>query len=80
MAKEIKELLEKISLDKTLMSAMEQAVLKGGPVNITGLCEQQKGYIISALAYKYDKKPVVIVSDITRAKALIGGMAPFTGP
>lgn len=79
MAKEIKELLEKISLDKTLMSAMEQAVLKGGPVNITGLCEQQKGYIISALAYKYDKKPVVIVSDITRAKALIGGMAPFTG-
>ena len=79
MAKEIKELLEKISQDKTLMSAMEQAVLKGGPVNITGLCEQQKGYIISALAYKYDKKPVVIVSDITRAKALIGGMAPFTG-
>ena len=79
MANEIKEILEKISLDKTLTAAVEQAERTGGPVNITGLCEQQKGYIIAALAYKYDKKPVVIVSDVTRAKSLIGGLAPFTG-
>ena len=77
MANEIKEILEKISLDKTLTAAVEQAERTGGPVNITGLCEQQKGYIIAALAYKYDKKPVVIVSDVTRAKSLIGGLAPF---
>ena len=55
MANEIKEILEKISLDKTLTAAVEQAERTGGPVNITGLCEQQKGYIIAALAYKYDK-------------------------
>lgn len=79
MANEIKEILEKISLDKTLTAAVEQAERTGGPVNITGLCEQQKGYLIAALSYKYDKKPVVIVSDVTRAKALIGGLAPFTG-
>lgn len=79
MAKQISELLEKISLDKTLMAAMEQAARTGGPVNITGLCEQQKGYLIAALANKYDKIPVVIVSDVTRAKSLTGQLAPFTG-
>ena len=34
MAKQISELLEKISLDKTLMAAMEQAARTGGPVNM----------------------------------------------
>ena len=79
MANEINRLLEKISLDKTLMAAVEQAERTGGPVNITGLCEQQKGYLIAALSYKYGKTPVVIVSDVTRAKSLTGQLAPFTG-
>jgi hypothetical protein len=79
MAREIKELLGRIEQDKVLMASFEKSVLSGGPVNITGLCEQQKGYLIAALAYKFGKKPVVIVSDVTRAKALSGGIAPFAG-
>ena len=79
MEKEISNLLERIELDKKLMSSFDAAVYNGGPVNITGLCEQQKGYLIAALANKFGKKPVVIVSDVTRAKALIGSMKPFTG-
>ena len=79
MVKEIKELLGKIDQDKDLILAFDQAARNGGPVNITGLCEQQKGYLIAALSYKYDKIPVVIVSDVTRAKAMIGGLAPFAG-
>lgn len=80
MATQVKELLEAVNRDTKLLSAFDAAARKGGPVNITGLCEQQKGYLIAALSYKFGKKPVVIVSDITRAKALTGGMAPFTGP
>ena len=80
MNKDISELLGLVSNDKKLLSAFEDAARTGGPVNITGLCEQQKGYLIAALALRFDKKPVVIVSDVMRAKALSGSLAPFTGP
>lgn len=79
MEKEIKELLESINNDKALMASFEEAARMGGPVNITGLCEQQKGYLIAALSYRFNKKPVVVVSDVTRAKTLTGGLAPFMG-
>ncbi len=79
MAKEINELLSKIDQDESLISSFDQSIRTGGPVNITGLCEQQKGYLIAALAHKYDKTPVVVVSDVTRAKSLIGGLRPFIG-
>ncbi len=79
MEKEIRDLLEHIDLDKKLMASFEEAVRTLAPVNITGLCEQQKGFIIAALSYRFSKKPVVLVSDITRARALSSGLSPFTG-
>ena len=75
----LKEILELINLDRRLLSLFDEAARRAGPVNITGVCEQQKGYLIAALSYKYDKKPVIIEPDVTRAKSMIGALAPFTG-
>lgn len=75
----LKEILELINLDRRLLSLFDEAARRVGPVNITGVCEQQKGYLIAALSYKYDKKPVIIEPDVTRAKSMIGALAPFTG-
>ncbi|MBR1797545.1 MAG: transcription-repair coupling factor [Clostridiales bacterium] len=80
MAKQIKELLSLIEKDSKLTASLDKSQRLGGPVNITGLCEQQKGYVIAAASYRCDKKPIVIVSDYTRARNLIGSLAPFTGP
>ena len=79
MEKGIPELLSSIENDKELVRILEERERLLRPVNLTGLCEQQKGFLIAALAHKYDRIPVVIESDVTRAKELISGLTAFTG-
>jgi len=79
MDAQIKEILGAIERDRALEKALRSALRSGGPVNITGLCEQQKGYIAAAISLKLDKKPVIIAPDFSRARALAEGLSPFTG-
>lgn len=79
MEKDLRDILELINQDRRLLSLFEEAQRMAGPTNITGVCEQQKGYLIAALSHKYDKKPVIVVPDVTRAKGLVGSLAPFIG-
>lgn len=77
MDKRIQEMLELINKDEELLSSISECERLDKHLNITGLCEQQKGYLISAIANKSDKKPVIIVSDIARARLLSGFLKPF---
>lgn len=78
MDNDIKSLLELIKNDEALMASSDRCVREARHLNVSGLCEQQKGYIIAALSYKYSKKPVVLASDTVRAKALAESLKPFT--
>lgn len=77
MDKEIQEILSLIDRDQKLVELLDECNRLDKHLNITGLCEQQKGYLISALANKSDKKPVIIVSDAARARLLSGYIKPF---
>ncbi len=77
MEKDLKEILELINRDERLISSYQAATQTVTHLNVSGLCEQQKGYIISALSSKFDKKPVIIVSDFSRARMLSEGLTPF---
>ena len=52
MDKEIKSLLELINNDEALIASSERCVREARHLNVSGLCEQQKGYLVAALAYK----------------------------
>ncbi|SEW35848.1 transcription-repair coupling factor [Ruminococcaceae bacterium KH2T8] len=77
MDKEISSILKLIENDEALIASSDRCVREARHLNVSGLCEQQKGYLIAALANKHSKKPVVISSDTVRAKALAGSMKPF---
>ena len=77
MEKSILSLLELISRDKELIDSFDEARRLDRHLNITGLCEQQKGFMIASLAQIEKKKPVIIVSDVARARLLTGFLKPF---
>jgi len=78
-----KELLRRIADDVSLTEAVD-AVFSGGAdktsanhLNLHGMCEEQKGFIICAVASRLGKKPVLIVPDIVRARMFASAMSPF---
>ncbi|MCR5805060.1 MAG: transcription-repair coupling factor [Clostridia bacterium] len=73
----ILSLFNLIPKDKELFDAIDEAQRLDKHLNITGLCEQQKGFMIASLADLKAKKPVVIVSDVARARLLAGFLKPF---
>ena len=77
MDNDIKSLLELIKNDEVLITSSDRCVREARHLNVSGLCEQQKGYLVAALAYKDSKKPVVVSSDTVRAKALAESMKPW---
>ena len=77
MTEEIINLLGKIEKDSRLTAAHEEALKERKHLNVTGLCEQQKGYIAAALSHMEGKKPVVIVPDVARAREFALFVRPF---
>ena len=73
MDETIKKILSLIEKDVELMKAFD----KGGFLNLSGLCDEQKGYIAAALALRVGKKPVIVVPDIARARVMKGGLEAF---
>ena len=77
MTEEIKKILELINEDKRLIEKADICRDGGLHLNVTGICEQQKGYMAAALAMREGKKPVVIVPDIAAARAFETSIRPF---
>lgn len=77
MKDRILSLLSLISKDKDLIDSLDESQRLDKHLNITGLCEQEKGYILSAVAGLRKKKPVVVVPDVARARLLTGFLKPF---
>ncbi|MCR5060345.1 MAG: transcription-repair coupling factor [Saccharofermentans sp.] len=71
-----KHLLSLISKDHALMEAAGK-IRPGVHLNIRGLCEEQKGFVICALANKLGKKPVIIVPDALRAREMADSVKPY---
>ncbi len=77
MTDRIIEILGLIERDEELINAITLCDGSKRHLNITGLCEQQKGYMVSAMANRSKKKPVIICSDAARARLLAGFIKPF---
>ena len=74
----MKDLLKSISNDKALCEAFDGALAKRH-LNISGCAEEQKGYLIAALAARAGKIPAVITADPVRAGLIAGSIQAFTG-
>ena len=82
MINDIRDILKRISEDAALITEVDRlygagSVGSGSHLNVHGMCEEQKGFIISGIADHTGRKPVVIVPDIVRARMLAKSMAPF---
>ena len=60
MNQQINDLLGLIASDKTVIDGLEKSRKEGRHLNISGVCAEQKAYLISALASHKSLKPVVI--------------------
>ena len=78
MNQQINELLGLIGSDKTVVDGLEKSRKEGRHLNISGVCAEQKAYLISALAKKKSLKPVVIVPDAARARTMSRALSAFT--
>ena len=74
----MKDLLLSVSNDKALCEAFDGALGKRH-LNIAGLAEEQKGYIIASLAERAGKIPAVITADPVRAGIIARSIEAFTG-
>ena len=77
MNKKITELLDLIVRDKALVEASDDCIRLKKHLNISGVCEQEKGYLAASLAHRHAKKPLIIASDPVRARSLAASLAPF---
>lgn len=73
MDKNIKELLSLINEDKNLVSLFN----RGRDLNVTGLCDEQKGFVAASLCAQKNKKPVIISPDAPRARVLQDQLQAF---
>ena len=81
MDQQIIDLLGLIRSDKTVTEGLEKARAEGLHLNISGVCAEQKAFLISALAADRSLRPVVIVPDPARARMMSRALAAFTdGP
>ena len=78
MDKKVKDILDLIAEDKELIKTRQICSEEKIPLNITGLCEQQKSYIASALSSMEGKKPVIVVPDFPAARELSTALSAFT--
>lgn len=78
MDQQISDLLALIGSDKNVIDGLEKASGAGRHLNISGVCAEQKAFVISALASYKSKRPVVIVSDAARARMMSRALAAFT--
>ena len=77
MNQQINDLLGLIASDKTVIDGLLKSRKEGRHLNISGVCAEQKAYLISALAKNRSLKPVVIVPDAARARAMSRALAAF---
>lgn len=77
MNKRIEELLKLITKDKELISLCEQSARQARHLNVSGLCEQEKGYLVTSIAGHFSKKPVIVVSDPIRARYFASILSAF---
>ena len=81
MDQQIIDLLGLIRSDRTVTEGLEKARAEGLHLNISGVCAEQKAFLISALAADRSLRPVVIVPDPARARMMSRALAAFTdGP
>ncbi|SCW53496.1 transcription-repair coupling factor [Ruminococcaceae bacterium YRB3002] len=80
----IRELLKRIADDAGLVEAYDKVYGPPGGtgsdtlhLNLHGMCEEQKGFILCALAARDNRKPVLIVPDVARARTARSSIAPF---
>ena len=77
MNQQINDLLALIASDKTVTDGLEKSRKEGRHLNISGVCAEQKAYLISALASHKSLKPVVIVPDAARARVMSRALSAF---
>ena len=77
MDKKITDLLELVARDGTLIESVDEASRLNRHLNVTGICEQEKGYLAAALAHRGANRPFIITSDPVRARQLALSLAPF---
>lgn len=77
MEKKVEELLDLIRNDAVLTEGFKTAQNKGLHLNISGLCDEQKGFVAAGLARTALFKPVVIVPDAARARRAGNALAAF---
>lgn len=73
----VNELLDLINRDDILMQKFDEAFADERHLNLTGMCEQQKAYMVAALSKARGKKPVVIVADAGRARTFKSNLSAF---
>ncbi|MBP5655679.1 MAG: transcription-repair coupling factor [Clostridiales bacterium] len=71
-------ILGSVSNDKALCEAFDGALGKRH-LNIFGVAEEQKGYLIAALSARAGKIPAVITADPVRAGIIAQSISAFTG-
>ena len=77
MDQQLNDLLGLIASDKTVIDGLLKSRKEGRHLNISGVCAEQKAYLISALAKNRSLKPVVIVPDAARARAMSRALSAF---
>ncbi len=77
MAQKIEDLLGLITEDAVLSESFNKAREEGVHLNISGLCQEMKGYVLSGLGFKAGRKPVVIVPDAARARIIASQLRAF---
>ena len=78
MNQQINDLLALIGSDKAVVEGLDKSRKEGRHLNISGVCAEQKAFVISALASYKSLKPVVIVSDAARARTMSRALSCFT--
>lgn len=73
----ITNLLDLINRDRALLSKFDEAAAEGCHLNLTGMCDQQKAYMVAALSRHAGKKPVVVAADAGRARTFKANLGAF---
>lgn len=77
MVDSIKDIMGLIQKDRSLIGSFDKAFQTGKNLNLSGMCEQEKGYIAASLGLYAQKKPVFIAADSARARYISQVLAPF---
>ncbi|MBO4637101.1 MAG: transcription-repair coupling factor [Clostridiales bacterium] len=73
----VSELLRLIENDRGLIDAQDRCERQVSHLNVSGMCEQNKGFLAASLSARKSKLPVIIVPDPARARVFADYIAPF---